>query len=79
MKYFISSVLDRFKKVPEGHKIFRGTYHEGKAVYSYIPSEEDERQILLMGRWKARFHLHQEDISVKCLASDIHQIGYCNL
>lgn len=40
MKYFISSVLDRFKKVPEGHKIFRGTYHEGKAVYSYIPSED---------------------------------------
>ena len=37
MKHLISSVLDRFKTAAEGHKIFRGTYHEGKAVYSYIP------------------------------------------
>lgn len=54
MKHLISSVLDRFKTVVEGHKIFRGTYHEGKAVYSYIPSEEDERQIF-DGDFKIRY------------------------
>ena len=54
MKHLISSVLDRFKTAPEGHEIFRGMYHEGKAVYSYIPSEEDERQIF-DGDFKIRY------------------------
>ena len=55
MKHFISSVFDRFKRAPEGHKIFRGTYHDGKAVYSYIPSEEDGRRIF-DGDFKVRYH-----------------------
>lgn len=54
MKHFISSVLDFFKRAPEGHKIFRGTYHDGGAVYSYIPSEEDGRRIF-DGDFKIRY------------------------
>ena len=32
MKLIISSIVDRFKTAPEGHKIFRGIYHEGKGL-----------------------------------------------
>ena len=45
MKQIISKILDRFKKAPEGHEIFRGYYHEGKAVYTYIPNPDDENHI----------------------------------
>ncbi len=54
MKHIISGILDRFKTAQEGHEIFRGTYHEGKAVYSYIPSEEEERHIF-DGDFKIRY------------------------
>ena len=45
MKHIIFSILDRFKTTSEGQMVFRGTYNEGKAVYSYIPSEEDGHHI----------------------------------
>ena len=54
MKQLISDICDCFKTAPEGHKIFRGIYHEGKAVYTYIPSEEDERYIF-DGDFKIRY------------------------
>lgn len=54
MKQIISRFLDRFKKAPEGHEIFRGYYHEGKAVYTYIPNPNDENHIF-DGDFKVRY------------------------
>lgn len=54
MKQMISKFLDRFKKAPEGHEIFRGYYHEGEAVYTYIPNPDEETHIF-DGDFKVRY------------------------
>lgn len=35
MKQLISSLQFFLKKTPKGHKLFRGYYHDGEAVYMY--------------------------------------------
>ena len=53
MKHLISSILNRYKSTPDGHEIFRGMYHEGNAVYTFIPSEERH---IFDGDFKVRYH-----------------------
>lgn len=56
MKQIVSKLLDSFKKAPEGHQIFRGLYHEGDAVYTYIPNPDNENHIF-DGDFKIRYEL----------------------
>lgn len=53
MKHLISSILNRYKSTPDGHEIFRGMYHEGNAVYTFIPSEERH---IFDGDFKVRYN-----------------------
>lgn len=45
MKQLISSLLFFLKKTPKGHKLFRGYYHDGEAVYTYIPHPDNDKHI----------------------------------
>lgn len=46
MKQMLLKIFDRFRKVPEGHKLFRGHYHDGEAVYTYLPNPDNEKHII---------------------------------
>jgi len=50
MGFSLSRFLFKLRNnIPDDHKIFEGRYHEGKAIYAYIPSERDE---ILDGKFK---------------------------
>ena len=54
MKHVILGFFDRFKKIPANHRIFRGYYHDGDVVYTYL-SNIDGKKHVFDGEFKVKY------------------------
>jgi hypothetical protein len=45
MMKLILSFFDRFRNIPANHRIFRGYYHDGDVVYTYLSNTDSEKHV----------------------------------